>query len=90
MTTFKTKTLQNGDVSVEHTYFAMDDYVTDVAVYQASGHYVHRINPNGTLTQVCEGLLPRGPTLHCGDDLEAAIRRTLKLKKNSGDFHEIN
>ena len=70
-------TLKNGNVKVAKTYFDGSEMVTDTSELTAIGAYVYKINPNGTTSQVCEGLRPTGPTLMAGDDLAATVRRTL-------------
>lgn len=79
MTTIKT--LQNGDVEVtrEFEFFDGQDFVTEsrTAIYTKHGAYVYKVNPNGTTSQVCEGLRPTGPTLRADGDLAEVIRRTL-------------
>lgn len=72
-------TLENGDVAVTREYFDGTETVTDVATYTTQGNYVYKVNPNGSTSQVCEGLLPTGNTLLAGDDLEATLRRTLSV-----------
>lgn len=70
-------TLEGGNVKVEKTYFDGAEMVTDAIELTAIGAYVHKVNPNGTTSQVCEGLRPTGPTLMVGDDLASTVRRTL-------------
>jgi hypothetical protein len=75
-TSFKTQS--NGDVTISREYFDGLEMVTDTTTYTKQGSYVYQVNPNGTTSQVCEGLLPTGNTLMAGNDLEATLRRTLK------------
>jgi len=77
MTTFF-KTQANGDVTISREYFDGSEMVSDATTYTKRGSYVYVVAPNGTISQVCEGLLPTGNTLMAGNDLEAALRRTLK------------
>lgn len=70
-------TLESGNVKVEKTYFDGAEMVTDTSELTAIGAYVYKVNPNGTTSQVCEGLRPTGPTLMAGDDLASTVRRTL-------------
>jgi len=73
----KTSTLENGNVLVSKTYFDGEEMVTDTLELTEIGAYVYVINPNGTTSQVCEGLRPTGPTLMAGNDLAETVRRTL-------------
>ena len=73
----KASALVNGNVLVSKTYFDGTEMVTDTVELTAIGAYVYAINPNGTTSQVCEGLLPTGPTLMAGNDLAETVRRTL-------------
>ena len=77
MSTFKFKQLDNGNVEVTQEWFDGQSMVSSTATYCAVGSYVHRINPNGTTSQVCEQLLPTWPTLMVGSSLVDAIRRTV-------------
>lgn len=70
-------TLENGNVQVAKTYFDGEEMVTDTSELTQIGAYVYVINPNGTTSQVCQGLRPTGPTLMAGDDLADTVRRTL-------------
>lgn len=75
----KTTALENGNVLVSKTYFDGTEMVTDTGELTAIGAYVYAINPNGTTSQVCEGLLPTGPTLMAGENLLKAVNRTLGI-----------
>lgn len=77
----KLKTLENGDVRVDRTYFDGAEDVTDSTTLRDQGAYVYRVNPNGTTTQVCEGLRPTGPTLMAGADLAQTVSRTLGFER---------
>lgn len=70
-------TLENGDVRVEQEFF--DGEAQDILKrdFRAVGSYVHQVFPSGATSQVCDGILPTGPTLICGDDLAESIRRAL-------------
>lgn len=74
---FKVTSLESGNVKVEHSYFDGDEMVTDSSELTVIGAYVYKINPNGTTSQVCEGLRPTGVTLLAGADLADTVRRTL-------------
>ncbi|WP_428421986.1 hypothetical protein [Methylibium sp.] len=74
----KITTLENGAVQVEQAYFDGEQDTTMVRTFVCVGSYVHQVHPNGTTSQICQGLQPRGPTLMAGDDLAAAIRATLQ------------
>lgn len=75
----KITTLSDGDVRVEQSFFDGEQQDTLTRTFRAVGAYVHQVFPNGSTAQVCEGLLPTGPTLRAGDDLAATISRTLAL-----------
>lgn len=77
----KASALVNGNVLVSKTYFDGTEMVTDTVELTAIGAYVYAINPNGTTSQVCEGLLPTGPTLMAGKNLLEVVNRTLGLQK---------
>lgn len=70
-------TLENGAVQVEQAYFDGEQDTTSVRTFVAVGSYVHQVHPNGSTSQICQGLQSRGPTLMAGDDLEATIIATL-------------
>lgn len=70
-------TLETGNVQVQREYFDGEEMTKTTQEYTAHGAYVYAVNPNGSMSQVCEGLLPTGNTLRAGGDLAATIRQTL-------------
>lgn len=70
-------TLENGNVRVQQQYFDGEEMATLDRTFTARGAYVYQVFPNGSESQICEGLRPTGPTLRAGDDLAEVIRRTL-------------
>ena len=79
----KVTALEHGYVEVERQYFDGVEFTSDTKTYCAIGSYVHAVYPNGTTGQVCRGLRPIGPTLMTHGDLEATIRKTLRMSKPS-------
>jgi len=65
---------RNGVLSVSY-----DDKQTGKRVtrkFRVLGSYVHEQSSDGRLSQICEGLSTRGPTLQCdAEDLPTVIRR---------------
>jgi hypothetical protein len=82
MSEYTIKTLENGNVQVDRTYWSFDREETSSETYAEIGAYVYKVYPNGANCHACEGLAVRGPTLHASRDgnLEAVIRKTLGLK----------
>lgn len=79
----KITTLPDGDVLVRQEYFDGEDMAVMERTFTVQGSYVYQVHANGATSQVCEGLLPTGPTLMAGDDLAATIRKTLNLRGGS-------
>ena len=71
------QTLANGDVQVSQEYFDGEEMAATTRVFRQLGSYVYQVSSNGATHQTCAGLLPTGPTLMGGDDLEKVIRKTL-------------
>lgn len=76
----KITTLPGGYVLVRQEYFDGEDMAVMERTFTVQGSYVYQVHANGTSSQVCEGLLPTGPTLMAGDDLADTIRKTLHLR----------
>lgn len=73
----KITTLSTGNVVVETSFFDGEQMDTLTREFTQHGAYVYQVNPNGTLSQTCEGLLPTGNTLHGGDNLAEILRKTM-------------
>jgi hypothetical protein len=71
-------TLESGAVKVEQSYFDGEQDTTMVRTFVRVGSYVYQVHANGSTSQICQGLQPRGFTLMAGDDLAATIRATLQ------------
>jgi hypothetical protein len=71
-------TLANGDVRVQQPFFNGEEMDTFDRTFTVIGAYVYQVNPNGTTSQICEGLQLRGATLMAGNDLAATIHAALK------------
>ena len=78
MSSTKITLVSGGDVEVSQEYFDGADASTMTRVFRQVGSYVHQVFPNGSTSQICEGLAPTGNTLMGGDDLALIIRNTLK------------
>lgn len=76
----KINTLPDGDVLVQQEYFDGEEMAVMERTFTVKGAYVYQVHSNGSTSQVCDGLLPTGPTLRAGDDLADAIRKTLGLR----------
>lgn len=70
-------TLENGDVRVQQSFFNGEEMDVLDRTFTMRGAYVYQVNPNGTESQICEGLRPTGPALCSGPDLAEIIRKTL-------------